>query len=122
VAMVPYVDNRPVENFYLVRERDRRRVRELVWVLFGLLPVAMCLLGYTWIHLEVRKVGYRIEELEGTLGQLQHEERQLQLQAAYLKSPQRIAEVAGDELEMVVPTLEQMIFVEDRPVLPVAGP
>ena len=112
--VVPYVDNRPVENFYLVRESDRRRLRELVWVLFGLLPVASALLGYTWIHLEVRKVGYRIEELEGRVGELQRAERQLELEAAYLTSFERIEDVAGQQLEMITPRLEQYLFVDER--------
>ena len=111
---IPYVNNRPVENFYLVRERDRRRMRELVWVVFGLLPVALALLGYTWVHLEVRKVGYSIEALEGTLGDLRQTERELQLQAAYLRSPERIARVATEQLGMVTQTLEQTIFVQDE--------
>ncbi len=112
--VVPYVDNRPVENFFLVRERDRRRWRELAWVLFGLLPVALALLGYTWIHLEVRKAGYRIEELEGRVAELQRTERQLELEAAYLTSLERIEKVARQQLGMFKPRLEQYLFLDER--------
>ena len=39
-----YAPRRPVVNSYLVRERDRRRLRELVWVVVILAPLAIGLL------------------------------------------------------------------------------
>jgi len=107
----PYAEGRRIENFYLVRERDRKRGRELVMLVFGLLPVALALLGYTWIHLEVRKSSYRIEELEAELENLYRVERQLSLEESYLESPELIRASAGERLGMVAPVLEQMIFV-----------
>ncbi len=109
----PYAESRPVTNFYLVRERDRRRLRELVMLVFGLLPVAVVLLGYTWIHLEIRKSGYRIHQLEERLIELQRAERRLGLESAYLTSPQRLEASAADRLGMVEPSLDQMVFVEE---------
>ena len=109
----PYAEGRPVENFYLVRERDRRRLRELVILVFGLLPVAAALLGYTWIHLEVRKSGYRIQQLEERLIELHRAERRYRLESAYLSSPQRIEAAAAERLGMVEVSLDQMIFVEE---------
>ncbi len=108
-----YAEGRPVKNFYLVRERDRRRLRDLVMLVFGLLPVAVALLGYTWIHLEVRKSGYRIHQLEERLIELQLAERRLSLESAYLKSPQRVEAAATERLGMVEPSLDQMVFVEE---------
>ena len=109
----PYAEGRPVENFYLVRERDRRRLRELVILVFGLAPVAIALLGYTWIHLEVRKSGYRIQQLEERLVDLRREERRKNLESAYLSSPQRVEEAAAEQLGMVEVSLDQMIFVDE---------
>ena len=109
----PYAEGRPVENFYLVRERDRRRVRELVILVFGMLPVAASLLGYTWIHLEVRKSGYRIQQLEERLIELQRAERRSSLESAYLSSPQRVEAAAAERLGMVEVSLDQMVFVEE---------
>lgn len=109
----PYIASRSIENFYLVRERDRRHVRELVLLVFGLVPVALALLAYTWIHLEVRKYGYRIEEQERRFEVLQHRERRLRLEYSFLSSPDRIEGLAASQLGMVTPRLEQMIFLEE---------
>ncbi len=62
-----YAFTRPVANSYLVRERDRRRVRELALVLLVVLCLGGGLLAYTWIHLEVTRTGYRIDKLEREL-------------------------------------------------------
>ena len=111
--MSPYAGGRPIENFYLVRERDRRRLRELGMVLFGLLPLAAALLGYTWIHYEVRQSGYRIEKLERNLVELRNLERRLNLENAYLSSPARLEEEATTLLGMVSPTLDDLIFLDE---------
>ena len=109
----PYAAGRPIENFFLVRERDRRRRRELVLVVFGLLPLAAALLGFTWIHLEVRQTGYGIERLEHRLAELRNLERRLDLETSVLSNPERIESEASSLLGMVWPTLEDMIFVEE---------
>lgn len=108
----PYQVRRPVENFLLVRERDRRRARELAMLFFGLLPVAVALLGYTWVQTEIVRTGYTVRALESRLAELERSERHLRLEISYLSSPQRIERAASEELEMVFPSLEQMVFVE----------
>lgn len=108
-----YAVNRPVKNAYLVRERDRRRLRELVLVVAALVPLLVALIAYTWIHLEGLRTGYRIAEDERRLRQLEQAERQLRLEAAYLASPERVAAHATAELQMQAPTLEQTVFAEE---------
>jgi cell division protein FtsL len=110
-----YAFTRPVANTYLVRERDRRRQRELAVVLLAVVCLGGGLLAYTWIHLEVLRTGYRIDALEKELTQLTREERQLRLEATYLASPPRIERRAVTELGMQAPTLEQVIFWEELP-------
>ena len=105
-----YAYNRPVENAFLVRERARGRVRELVRVVAVLLPLGLALLGYTWVHLEVLDTGYRINALERRLDGLTREERELRLEAAYLESPRQIEERAAGELGMAPPALGQVLF------------
>jgi hypothetical protein len=105
-----YAVRRPVENAYLVRERDRRRVRELAVVLATVGPLLLALLAYTWVHLEVLRTGYRIDAEERRLRQLVQSERQLRLEASYLGSPARTAERAASELGMQAPVLGQMLF------------
>lgn len=110
-----YAINRPVENTYLVRERDRRRLRELGKVLLVLIPLGALLLVYIGAHLAVLDKAYRIQELERELEELSRRERQLRLEEAYLASPPRLEERARDELGMVPPRREQMIFLEEAP-------
>ena len=110
-----YAFRRPVENIYLVRERDRRRQRELAAVLLLVLCLCGGLLGYTWIHLEVLRTGYRIDSLERQLTDLTQTERQLRLEASYLASPSQIERRAVAELGMQPPALEQVIFWEELP-------
>ena len=110
-----YAFRRPVVNTYLVRERDRRRQRELAVVLLSVLCLGGGLLAYTWIHLEVLRTGYRIDALERELTELTQTERQLRLEAAYLASPSRVEQRAVRELAMQSPALEQMVFWEELP-------
>ena len=110
-----YAVRRPVVNTYLVRERDRRRWRELAVVLLTVSSLGGVLLAYTWIHLEVIRTGYRIVELERRARELAQEERRLRLEAAYLASPQRVERRAVDELGMAAPALDQVVFWEELP-------
>jgi cell division protein FtsL len=104
-----------VVNTYLVRERDRRRQRELALVLLVVLCLGGGLLGYTWIHLEVLRTGYEIDALEKRLGELTKHERQLRLEASYLAGPSQIERRAVEELGMQPPALEQVVFWEEIP-------
>jgi hypothetical protein len=106
----PYAFHRPVENSYLVRERDRRRWRELALPLTVLVPLGLGLLAYTWVHLEVLDAGYRIQALERQLDDSTREERKLRLEAAWLESPRQVEERAVGELGMGAPKLDQMVF------------
>lgn len=110
-----YAFRRPVTNTYLVRERDRRLARELVLVLLAAVLLGGGLLAYTWMHLEALRTGYRIDVLERQLRDQSQIERQLQLEASYLASPQRIEERAVRELGMQPPKLEQVLFWEEMP-------
>ena len=102
-------------NTYLVRERDRRRLRELAVVLLIVVSLGGGLLAYTWIHLEVLSTGYRIVELERRERQLAQEERRWRLEAAYLASPQEVERRAVSELGLGEPTLTQVVFWEELP-------
>jgi cell division protein FtsL len=110
-----YAFTRPVANSYLVRERDRRLLRELLMVLLVVLCLGGGLLAYTGIHLEVTRTGYRIDKLERELEEQTRKERELRLEAAYLASPTRIEQRAVAELGMQPPSLEQVIFWEELP-------
>lgn len=108
-----YAFRRPVANTYLVRERDRRLRRELAAVVVVVLSLGGGLLGYTWMHLELLNTGYRIVALEREQRELAQEERRLNLETAYLASPQQVEGRAVRELGMQSPATEQVVFWEE---------
>ena len=110
----PYTVARPPRNRYLVRERDRRRLRELVRLGLAILVVGVTLIGYTWLHMELLGSGYRIQGLEQELHELRRRERHLRLEEAHLASPERVEQWAIEELGMRPPELAQLTFVREQ--------
>jgi hypothetical protein len=110
-----YVVRRPVLNSYLVRQRDRKRRQELGLVLVIILPLAIGLLGYVWLNLELIDSGYEVHDLERTLKQEGQLRRELSVEAAYLSSPAQVQSRASTELGMVPTTLDRLIFLEEIP-------
>jgi cell division protein FtsL len=108
-----YTITRPVANTYLVRERDRRRLRELALVLLAVLLLAGGLLGYVWVQHEVLQSGYRVTELERRLERLERQRRQLEVEAEYLSGPAQIVGRAERELGLQGRSQEQMVFPEE---------
>lgn len=105
-----YAVRRPVINPYLVRERDRRRHRELATVLMISLSVGACLIGYVWLHVELLRVGYRVHLLEERLEAGQRQKKLLELEASYQSSPKLIEERAMSELGLQKPEISQVVF------------
>lgn len=110
-----YAVTRPVLNTYLVRQRDRRRLRELALVLLATLPVALGLLGYVWINLELLDIGYEIHRLESVLKSEAELQRKLLMEESYLSSPQLVEARASRELGMQAATLDQLVFAGELP-------
>ena len=110
-----YVLRKPVDNVYLVRDRDRRRRRELLTILVAAAPVGFLLLAYIWTHLQVLEAGYRIDRLGSQLHELTQQERHLRLEAAGLFNPRLLEERAEGELEMVPPAPENVFMLTRTP-------
>ena len=108
-----YAVNRRVENAYLVRERDRRLVRELLGFVTLALIFSGFLLAYTWVHIEIVDAGYRIDRLETQLHGLHEEERRKILELSRITSPKRIEERALLQLGMRHPSPSQLFRYED---------
>lgn len=75
--------------------------------------VGAALLGYTWIHIEILRSGYRVDALEKRLHRLEQEERRWRLEATWRSHPGRLEARARDELGMQPPTLAQTVFWEE---------
>ena len=109
----PYAIHRTVDNAYLVRERDRRLLRELLGVVIVVLVLGGGLLAYTWVHIEILRTGYRNDGHQKELHELRQEKRRKVLEASYLTHPDRIEKRAEKDLGMRAPTLDQTLFYEE---------
>jgi len=98
-----YAYHREVENSYLVRQRDRRRWRELGRIVAVALPVALALVVYIWLHLVVLDTAYAIGGLEASLAELERTAAQLDLEADRLSALPEVERRAREELGMVGP-------------------
>lgn len=61
-----YTQKKPIDNTHIVRERDRRRNRELLGVLTLGIPIGAFLLLFTWQNLEVIRLGRETTRLQKT--------------------------------------------------------
>ena len=115
----PYAVHRPVENTYLVRQHDRKRLRELFGVAVAVLVLGGGLFAYTWVHVEMLRTGYRVDDLETRLKHLLEVERQWRVKGAFAAHPELIARRAKQRLGMSDPNLDQVIFFEE--IVPVGA-
>jgi len=83
--------------------------------LLAVIPVASGMLGYVWLNLELVHVGYEVDRLERLLRQEEQRHRELQVETAYLSSPQQVRSRATDELGMITADLDRLVFLEEGP-------
>ena len=107
-----YVATRAVTNSYLVRERDRRKVRELLLVVALTLPPVLGALGNIWLRGQVVRTGYEINQQEQQLVELERRQRQLELEWTTQSSPASV-EARAAQLGLVEPSLDQVVRVEE---------
>jgi cell division protein FtsL len=66
---------------------------------------------YIWPRVQVVRLAYRLQSSEQHLRALRQEQDQLRLELAALKDPQRIYQVATNQLGMRPPTQDQVFIV-----------
>ena len=81
-----YTQKKPIENAHIVRERDRRRFRELLAVLALGIPIGAFLLLFTWQSLEVIRLGREATSLQQKRKQIEDANKALQLELDRLTS------------------------------------
>jgi len=108
-----YSVRRPVDNAFLVRDRDRQLRRDLLSVLAVALPLSAGVLAYVWISSQVWDVGYEVLALEQTLERQMEHERRLSVEAATLSRHGRIEERAVVELGLEEIRPEGVVFAEE---------
>ena len=89
-----YAQKKPIENTHIVRERDRRRSREL-WAVLALgVPIGAFLLLFTWQNLEVIRLGHEATRLQKQKQEIENANKALQLELDHLTSLQQVEQKA----------------------------
>jgi cell division protein FtsL len=111
-----HLEKRIINN-NVIRETDSKSHRDYVVVTVLAAVFLFGLLAYAWQHYRWIQYGYRIEEAQKQREQLAEVGRQLRLERASLRDPQRIDALARRELGMVVPAPGQLVtFSADAPL------
>jgi cell division protein FtsL len=107
-----------VRNTAIIREPDKRQHKELRrWVGFGIVIVAVVLFS-AWQNFELIQHGYRIEDLRKEHEIEKSENKKLRLEIESLTSPKEVERIAREELNLVVPSQDQVIVLERVEVAP----
>jgi len=83
----------------------------LLPLLFFVVILMLVALVFVWSRLEVVNLEYAISSSQGRLLSLQQETRRLQLEAASLRTPARIEQMARLRLGLRAPAPEQMVTI-----------
>ena len=115
-----YAIKKDVRNNPIVREVDEARQREL-WksvAIAGFLVVAF--LFSAWQHFELLRHGYQVEAMQRERAAEEEAGRRLRLEIETLRSPQRIEDLATQQLHLVTPSRDEAIVIQR--VLPADPP
>jgi cell division protein FtsL len=107
-----YAIKKDVRNNPIVREIDRERNREMARsVAIGVFLVSV-LLFWAWQQFEIRRNGYRLEQMQQERAIEADVNRHLRLEAQTLQAPERIERIALGRLRMVAPRPEDASVIE----------
>ena len=107
-----------VQNTVIVREHDKRQQSELWrWVRWGVVLVAVVLFS-AWQNFELIQHGYRIEDLRKEHEIEKSKNQHLRLEIESLTSPKEVERIATEELNLVVPSQDQVVVIERVEVAP----
>ncbi|HUJ40931.1 MAG TPA: cell division protein FtsL [Candidatus Acidoferrales bacterium] len=106
--MMDFVTVKRIDNSRLVRSVSRGEWRD--WMRYAGLGAALValLLIYAGQHFRCLRVQYQLEELKARRAEASETNAQLKLQAAALRAPGRIDQLARNELGLTVPVPGQV--------------
>ena len=93
------------------KKRKTRNPKILAACLFFMGLFIAELLFYTWCRVQSIQVRYEISELAADQERMLKLQDNLKIELARLKSPQRIAQIATQQLGLVAPTSKQLIII-----------
>tara|TARA_B100001105_G_scaffold233951_1_gene208200 strand:- start:4 stop:399 length:396 start_codon:yes stop_codon:yes gene_type:complete len=109
---IEYEKTPKVRNTAIIREPDKRQHKELRrWVGFGIVIVAVVLFS-AWQNFELIQHGYRIEDLRKEHEIEKSKNQHLRLEIESLTSPKEVERIATEELNLVVPSQDQVVVLE----------
>jgi hypothetical protein len=92
------------------RKSDKTLKRKMLYVWASILLVFIVeLFFYTWCGVQSVNLGYDISKIMGRQKELLKLQKNLTIELARLKSPQRITEMAQNRFGLIVPAPEQVI-------------
>lgn len=107
-----YAIRKDVKNNPIVREVDEARHREL-WRSAGFASLfVVVMLGWAWQQFELLQHGYRIEQMQREKAAEEDTTRRLRLEIQMLSAPQRIEQMATEQLHLVAPSQDEAIVIE----------
>jgi hypothetical protein len=89
-----YTQKKPIENVHIVRERDRRRFRELLAVFALGVPIGLFLLLFTWQNLEVIRLARETTKLQKLRKEIGEDNKRLQFELDRLTALESVEERA----------------------------
>ena len=89
----------------------KKKTSKALWL--GLILISIFigeLFFYTWCRVQCTRMGYEIARSDNQYEKLVSIKRNLQIESARLKSPERIARTATEKLGLIMPTPKQMVI------------
>ncbi len=121
MAIEVHLEKRIINN-NVIREADSKSHRDYIMVTALAAMFLFGLFAYAWQHYQWIQYGYHIESAQKKKEQLAEMGRQLRLERALLRNPQRIDALARRDLGMVVPAPGQLITLSADAPLTIPAP
>ena len=107
-----------IDNRRVVRSRDDRMSKDLLWIGGVVLILIGLFVAYGWPRAALRDTGSTAGRLQREQEKLREENRELRLERAALQDLKRVQIIATDSLGMRVPASSNVIVVERPQNLP----
>jgi cell division protein FtsL len=82
-----------------------------IWIVMSLILFGEVLF-YTWCRVQYMETGYAVTRAQEENLRLKALQKTLRIEMASLKSPERIARIAKEKLDLVVPGVDRMITIK----------
>ena len=120
MAIEIHYEKRIINN--VIREADSKSHRDYIVVTALAAMFLFALFAYGWQHYQWIQYGYRIEAARKKKEQLSETSRQLRLERAFLRNPERIDAIARGQLGMVAPAPGQLVTLSADAPLTIPAP